>query len=285
MKIILSRKGFDTSSGGVPSPIFPDGTMLSLPIPDKQSTIQYKTLNWEEFNVGDIVSSLTKKKIKPQHNAHVDPDLNSHTLPRRKEWKPLFGQVAAAQGHLRLQHVAPGDVFIFFGLFRKVHLTDVGPRYNNGALPRHVIWGWLQIEKIVEVDRADKNIRKWATYHPHFHRRPDVTNTIYAGKDQLEIPGHGDLSISGAGVFRHFSKSLQLTQQISEKVSVWELPGWFYPSDGKPALTYHSDPKRWKKNKSTVILQTVSRGQEFILDCAHYPESVNWLICLLRNEK
>ena len=29
MKIILSRKGFDSGSGGVPSPIFPDGQLLS----------------------------------------------------------------------------------------------------------------------------------------------------------------------------------------------------------------------------------------------------------------
>jgi hypothetical protein len=32
-KVILSRKGFDSSCGGYPSPILPDGTMISLPIP------------------------------------------------------------------------------------------------------------------------------------------------------------------------------------------------------------------------------------------------------------
>ncbi len=35
VKLILSRKGFDSSSGGVPSPIFSDGRMLSLPIPEQ----------------------------------------------------------------------------------------------------------------------------------------------------------------------------------------------------------------------------------------------------------
>jgi len=33
MKFILSRKGFDSKSGGYPSPIFPDGSLISLPIP------------------------------------------------------------------------------------------------------------------------------------------------------------------------------------------------------------------------------------------------------------
>jgi hypothetical protein len=41
MKLILSRKGFDSSTGGIPSPIFPDGRMVSLPIPDKSSTLTF----------------------------------------------------------------------------------------------------------------------------------------------------------------------------------------------------------------------------------------------------
>ena len=45
MKIILSRKGFDTTSGGCPSPILPDGTLLSLPIPDEED-IKYSDLQY-----------------------------------------------------------------------------------------------------------------------------------------------------------------------------------------------------------------------------------------------
>lgn len=33
MKVVLSRKGFDSSNGGIVSPIFEDGTMISFPIP------------------------------------------------------------------------------------------------------------------------------------------------------------------------------------------------------------------------------------------------------------
>ena len=33
MKVILSRKGFDSMNGSCPSPIMPDGTLLSMPIP------------------------------------------------------------------------------------------------------------------------------------------------------------------------------------------------------------------------------------------------------------
>ncbi|MBO4456467.1 MAG: hypothetical protein J5802_01965 [Butyrivibrio sp.] len=37
MKIILSRKGFDSTNGGCASPIMPDGTLLSMPIPSDES--------------------------------------------------------------------------------------------------------------------------------------------------------------------------------------------------------------------------------------------------------
>lgn len=35
MKVILNRKGFDSSNGGIVSPIMEDGTLLSFPIPSK----------------------------------------------------------------------------------------------------------------------------------------------------------------------------------------------------------------------------------------------------------
>ena len=33
MKVIISRKGFDSSAGKMASPILPDGRVISLPIP------------------------------------------------------------------------------------------------------------------------------------------------------------------------------------------------------------------------------------------------------------
>ena len=46
MKLILSRKGFDSSSGGQANPIMPDGTVLSLPIPDDKDKIPFSSLKW-----------------------------------------------------------------------------------------------------------------------------------------------------------------------------------------------------------------------------------------------
>ena len=49
MKVILSRKGFDSSNGGCPSPILPDGTLLSLPIPTDDRD-KYEDLSWKRVN-------------------------------------------------------------------------------------------------------------------------------------------------------------------------------------------------------------------------------------------
>ena len=49
MKVILSRKGFDSSNGGCPSPILSDGTLLSLPIPsadrDTYDDLSYQSVS------------------------------------------------------------------------------------------------------------------------------------------------------------------------------------------------------------------------------------------------
>ena len=54
MKVVLSRKGFDSASGGCPSPILPDGTLLSLPIPEMKFSKDLKTkeeiMNWKTWD-------------------------------------------------------------------------------------------------------------------------------------------------------------------------------------------------------------------------------------------
>ncbi len=45
MKVILSRKGFDSQYGGKPSPILPDGRLISLPIPSQDDKLRYSDLS------------------------------------------------------------------------------------------------------------------------------------------------------------------------------------------------------------------------------------------------
>ncbi len=179
MKIILSRKGFDSSSGGCPSPIFPDGRMVSLPIPDKQSPIRYRDIQWQEYNLGSLLSDFTGDRVPPSHFAHLDPDINRKSLSRQPGWRPIFGQTGAAQGHLKKNHIQVGDIFLFFGLFRNVIETPGRREWDKCSPSRHVLWGWLQIDEIQKVDSCSLSRYGWAKYHPHFHRSSDRNNTIY----------------------------------------------------------------------------------------------------------
>lgn len=282
MKIILSRKGFDSSSGGKPSPILPDGRMVSLPIPDKQSTIRYKDVRWQEYTLGELVSDLTNGRIPASHYAHLDPDINSESLPRHAEWRPIFGQTGAAQGHLQKNGVRAGDIFLFFGLFRNVIQSSGKLEWDTSSPARHVLWGWLQINEILKIDDTNLSGYEWAEYHPHFHRNSDSNNTLYIAPEHLRLTSVPSGELAGAGVFRNFSDQLVLTAPAAKKVSQWELPQWFYPRDGKRPLSYHSDLARWRRTEKGITLNTVARGQEFILDTAEFSdEAIEWLKLLL----
>lgn len=60
MKVILSRKGFDSANGGIVSPIFEDGTMISFPIPSND-TDTYNSLEYSGTSYSKILSDLKYK--------------------------------------------------------------------------------------------------------------------------------------------------------------------------------------------------------------------------------
>ncbi len=72
MKLILSRKGFDSGYGGMPSSILPDGTLLSMPIPTDDK-VEYKELEYKGQSYLNIL-----KQLKPNFDkitCHLDPDI------------------------------------------------------------------------------------------------------------------------------------------------------------------------------------------------------------------
>lgn len=281
MKIILSRKGFDSASGGVPSPVFPDGTMLSLPIPDKASGIAYKDISGNRWvSMGEAVSQLAG--IPSTHRAHLDPDLLSKSIPRSEGWRPLFGQVGAPEGHLRKQGVANGDIFLFFGLFRSVEKYNSRWRYVKRSTPFHSLFGWLQIDNRMRISEWPHSER-WAQYHPHFARQPHPSNVLYTATRHLTLFSSKPNGLAGAGIFTQFSPKLRLTAPDYERAGRWLMPQWFYPEGRKSVLSFHSDFCRWKKTADGVYLTPVCRGQEFVLDCCDYPEAMDWLRDLFRS--
>lgn len=284
MKLILSRKGFDSTAGGKPSPIFPDGSMVSLPIPDRKSVLSYKDLRYDGQPLATIVTQLTGGKVPEHFRAHLDPDLAPDTFPRLRGWRPLFGQTGAAQSHLRNQGVGVGDLFLFFGLFRKIMMHNGFYTWNKSDRPRHVIWGWLQVDEVLELAKGIPAGYYWAHYHPHCHRNNDSNNVLYVAREHLALADLPTERVPGGGIFRHYSPALQLTAPFSERATRWELPAWFHPTATRTALTYHSDPKRWQTRDDHTLLQAVMQGQEFVLDFAEYPEAMAWVDGLIRRQ-
>lgn len=280
MRIILSRKGFDTTAGGSPSPIFPDGRVLSLPIPDKGSPIGYSDLTFAGMNLGTLVADLTGDAKRSSHRAHLDPDLRADAMARVSGWKPLLGQTGSAQGHLRKQGVQVGDVFLFFGSFRPVEPTGDGWRFKKAERARHVIWGWLQIGKIHKVDDIAPDEMLWARYHPHFAFGRDPANTLYEATDRLILNGT-HTHAPGAGLFTQINERLVLTDSESSRQTDWRLPAFFAPMQGRGQLSYHADASRWQMREDGCSLRSVSRGQEFVFDTQGEEAPVDWIRSLL----
>ena len=280
MKIILSRKGVDSSAGGFASPVFPDGQMVSVPIPDKRAQVRYRDIQTADANrsFAKLVKNLSRGKLPATRLAHIDPDLDRASLPREPGWRPLFGQCGVAQSHLHSLGVGPGDLFLFFGWFRRVEIYKRVWRYVSGAPDLHVIYGWMQIQSVEPVENIlNSNQYSWARYHPHCLADFSGDNVIYRSRRYLDL-GQQKLptKLQGAGLFKNYRQELCLTAPGCSR-SNWQLPLWMYPDNRNSTLSYHSDHRRWHKDGRHAMLKSAARGQEFVLDLKDYPEGMDWV--------
>ena len=68
MKVVFSRKGFDSAAGKAPSPII-EGEPISLPIPTKRRS----ETTYRLAGIGKIVERTTKGRIGADDLCHEDP--------------------------------------------------------------------------------------------------------------------------------------------------------------------------------------------------------------------
>ena len=273
MKVILSRKGFDDSTGGFASPIMPSGQLLSLPIPVKkkgEKGISYDKLIFNEQPVSEIIQQLSNGRFNCKQQAHLDPDLDRERYKRVQGWRPVFGQQNGAQTYLENRGVKEGDLFLFFGWFKQAKYNDNGElKYVRGAKNLHGIFGWLQIDKILDVEK-DK-IPDWLDYHLHVVNSKIYTNNkIYIAKRHLTLDGlsHKD----GGGVFPKFKPPLQLTAQGEKARSHWSLPKWLIEG-------------AWECRDGHLPFLSGGRQQEFVFDLPdkNIPKLIAWLKELLED--
>lgn len=187
MKIVFSRKGFDSSAGGGPSPIV-DGAPLSLPIPAGTAS----RTTYGDLGLGDLAAKASRGKLGAGDLCHHDPMFTG-------AGECLFGQCGAAQTHLERQGVGPGDVFLFFGLFAA----------PQGGEAHHRIFGYLRVGEIIPLaGGAPRELV--ALGHPHalaLHARNDC---IWRGEGRVAARA---------------SDALRLTVPGGPP-SLWQRPAW-----------------------------------------------------------
>ncbi|GMM92408.1 hypothetical protein [Qipengyuania sp. MTN3-11] len=190
MRIVFSRKGFDSASGGGPSPIV-DGRPVSLPIP----TTGGSRTRYGDLGLGEHAARASRGRLGADDPCHHDPMF-------REDGTCLFGQCGAAQTHLANRGVGVGDVFLFFGLFRE----------EVSAEPHHRIFGYLRIEEVVSLAEAIP-AELVDIGHPHALAMSATNDTVYRGEGRQA---------------RRAREALRLTVPGGPP-SVWRRPAWLRP--------------------------------------------------------
>jgi hypothetical protein len=274
--VILSRKGFDSgkSGGHGQSPVI-GRRMVSLPIPEERraSPVRYGDLHFGGLTYADLLASLYP--TVSHDRAHLDPYLVPDLRGRPDgAFRGLFGQSGASAAHLRTQGVDHGDLFLFFGRFKRAERDGDGYRFVRGARSFHAIWGYLEVGEVIVLDglsTADRSALAvpWAREFPHFYARSPMpkAESVYVAAARLR----DQRSRPGFGVFR-YRDELRLTAAGSPRLTDWQLPSAF---DGV-RLSYNAPtPARpWVVDGEHVAFRAASIGQEFVAEAT--PEIQEW---------
>lgn len=276
MRIVFSRKGFDSSYGGGASPILPDGTMITFPIPEKGSLVRYADLQTPRGSLLQLMLALGVTRYRenkqwcrldPQSEAHLDPDIHRDTSVRHDDWRPVFGQCDAAQTVLANRGVSKGDLFIYYGTFRRTETADMGLKYVGKAF--HAIFGYMLVGEIIRVN--GQTSIPWCASHPHLVNRNRKNNTLYVAAMSL-----GSHNLPGAAMLR-FDEQRVLSKS-ADRISLWKLPRFLHPALSQKAMSNHR-LEDWSLEPDAAFLQTKSPGQEYVVEAT--AEMREWALKLV----
>jgi hypothetical protein len=312
-KVVLSRKGFDSTAGGGYSPFDPEtGRYIVLPIPvDKKeleicNPLKYEDIHlqgnhldgYPETNLKSLIMRAMGKKAtikgKESEYAHFDPWLGQCPWLAGDSNHPIgaFGQVGGAQTHLDNQGVVKeGSLFLFFSRFTPIKnreniiLHDIISRehLDKGL---YFIYGWLKVKKVIQQYKDiidDKSLQSLKSLHPHatekyFENYPN--NTLYIADEFLFNDGS---NLPGCGYFPRLNKDLCLSASDSDQKqkkwisSRWKLPPFFDKT--RPSYLHKGE---WSKNEDgSCLVKTPKRWQEAVFDESE--EFCRWFRSLLES--
>ena len=277
MRIVLSRKGFDSTAGGGPSPVLEDKTMLSLPIPEiggeGHTPKNLAEANWHRYDdlilrpeIKKYCKNPRKREQKKHKHCHLDPDIRPELWKKQPDdWQAAFGQCGAAGGHLKneldLNNIEQENIlFLFFGLFRQWK--------NNKFIgnPFHAIWGYMLCDKVIT---DIKEMEKKFPCHPHAKLINATNNLLFSAQKGC----YGTFKYSERLVLT----DLDLQKTAKTKWKIDALPWFEYLKDGTVTMSYHKGECFPEGEDYFQACQ--GYGQEFVVSSSVDDSEVNWENC------
>lgn len=263
-KIILSKKGFDTTYGGYPS-IINDKELISMPIPWSGTGFTYGQLHTPSgknlFKIAEPYYSKTGVYDEKHNKIPFTRDTTCHPCPNvsnffnRDNFCASFGQEGKPQGHLNNQGVGKDDIFLFFGLFK------IGNEF------KHIIYGYMKVGDIIKPQQLEQSREYYEKKYPWLNDQPHWTkgyageqNTIYVAEQ------------NGYGAFA-FDKELVLTRDGASTQRDWYVPAL----DG---LTLSWGKKTFENGQVTLAN---GYGQEYVIQ--ESDQAIKWANDLIEKHK
>ena len=290
MKVILSKKGFDSSYGQQSSIILPQKygyKMISFPIPETNSNnagvpsenINYIFKDEKPFNLKDLFNQLditnkikfqekSKTRIFTENKFHLDPEVFITSEIRKKQNYAAFGQSGPAAGALldKSDPLEKDDVFLFFGTFQRTFINNGKITYDDLMNPIHALWGYMIVDDIIHINKDMTNID-----NKYIQKYPDIENHLHFINRANE--GDNNIIICGKrfGTFSYDEK-YRLTKPDYQK-TCWSISDAFKKANMKYLITEKKDriildPKRILAN---------GIGQEFVTSNFDEEEMKKWL--------
>ncbi len=276
MKIILSKKGLDSSNSVKPITI-DNKQMIFLPIPSNQD---YDNARYSEvfenkisllfycMEMGIDFGYIDNKKLPMNGttNCHLDPQLINYF--GYDNFKGSFGQVKAAQKHLENKQVQAGDLFLFYGWY-----TD-----NKTHKEKHTLFGYLQVGEIIKVNELTASQKQkivdkypWLHHQPHWYSQ-ETNNTIYIARETCSF----NKNIKGFGMFK-YDKELDLTAKDIGTKTCWEI------SALKNCKVSFKDHNGNDSFNDLGQFRVADRCQEIVIE--ECPQAEKWAINLIKKYK
>ena len=251
IKIILSRKGMDTSIGKLASPIFTDKKMVSLPIPiliekekqaenlDNQKThndsLKEKHIDGVS-SYSELINKLSGREIGNDWLYHFDP-----LIKNEKNSISCFGQSEAAAKYLINNLIKNKEnedwkrngvykipenetiVFLFFGRYHFVEKEGDNYIYTKYKKDKkayeykdlHLVWGYMVVGEIINM-----NNKYFENQAGKFNDHPHSTNFYTKKKNNIIF-----LPKVNKSKVLDFSEDLILTNLNRDPIamSIWDI--------------------------------------------------------------